>query len=60
MSSPTAPDDFRVTDSGFNTEIRIGDPSVTIDGRHRYRIEYILDRCRRGRQLLELERRRPD
>lgn len=45
VSSPTAPDDFRVTDSGFDTEIRIGDPSVTIDGRHRYRIEYILDRA---------------
>ena len=44
VSSPTAPDDFLVTESFFDTQIRIGDPSITINGRHRYRIDYTLER----------------
>ncbi len=41
-SSPTAPDQFTVTDRFVDTEVRIGDPAVTITGRHRYRIDYTL------------------
>ena len=44
VSSPTAPDEFRVTEGFIETEIRIGDPSITISGRHRYRIDYTLVR----------------
>lgn len=40
VESPTAPDQFVLEDSGLDTRLRIGDPDVTISGRHRYRIEY--------------------
>ena len=43
VSSPTAPDDFLVTEGFTDTRIRIGNPAITIDGRHRYRIDYVLD-----------------
>lgn len=39
VSSPTAPDQF-VVQPGSPSRIRIGDPDRTIDGRHRYEIEY--------------------
>lgn len=42
VSSPTAPDQARTTSVGNETEIRIGDPSTTISGRHRYVITYTL------------------
>lgn len=42
VSSPTAPDQFTVSPKGTATEIRIGDPDVTISGRHRYEITYTL------------------
>ncbi|MEM9464228.1 MAG: DUF2207 domain-containing protein [Actinomycetota bacterium] len=45
VSSPTAPDGFVATEGFVDTEIRIGDPAVTIRGRHRYRIDYTLDRA---------------
>jgi len=41
-SSPTAPDDALVSELRYSTEIRIGNPSITIVGRHRYRIDYVL------------------
>lgn len=40
--SPTAPDDALVSDLYYGAEIRVGDPSITIFGRHRYRIDYVL------------------
>ena len=44
VSSPTAPDNVRITESFFDHEIRIGNPQITISGRHRYRIQYTLNR----------------
>lgn len=41
-SSPDAPDDLQVIDNGSDTEIRIGDPDVEIDGQHRYVLAYTL------------------
>lgn len=41
VSSPTAPDQF-VVQPGAPSRIRIGDPDRTIDGRHRYEIEYAI------------------
>jgi len=50
LASPTAPDDLAINPSNIDpprlaadTRIRIGDPNVTITGRHRYRIDYELD-----------------
>jgi hypothetical protein len=43
VSSATAPDQVELIDMGFETRIRIGDPSRTMSGRHRYRIQYPLD-----------------
>ncbi len=40
VESATAPDQFTIEPSAFETRIRIGDPDQTIDGRHRYRISY--------------------
>ncbi len=42
VSSPDAPDTFTIEPMGEETEIRIGDPNVTITGRHRYVISYVL------------------
>ena len=44
VSSLTAPDNVRITESFFDHEIRIGNPQITISGRHRYRIQYTLHR----------------
>jgi hypothetical protein len=44
VSSATAPDDVLVQESGLQTQIRVGDPSLTVTGRHRYRLRYLLDR----------------
>lgn len=41
--SATAPDQFVVEPGTSGTRIRIGDPEVTISGRHRYRIGYPVD-----------------
>ncbi|MDH3753801.1 MAG: DUF2207 domain-containing protein [Acidimicrobiia bacterium] len=43
VSSPTAPDDLRVTTGFGEVSLRIGDADTTIRGRHRYRIDYPLD-----------------
>jgi hypothetical protein len=51
VSSATAPDQVELLDRGRETRIRIGDPSRTISGRHRYRIQYPLDGLARGGRL---------
>ena len=57
VSSPDAPDDVQVTqtfetnnegDSVAGANIRIGEPSTTITGEHRYVIEYPLPGVRQG------------
>lgn len=42
VTSPSAPATFAVTTTGGDTEIRIGEESRTITGRHRYVISYTL------------------
>jgi len=42
--SDTAPDMFEVLPLLTGTRIKIGDPLTTINGRHRYRIDFVLDR----------------
>jgi len=42
--SPTAPDQFEVITQLSGVRIKIGDPNQTISGRHRYRIDFVLDR----------------
>lgn len=39
-SSPDAPDAVSVRNLGDRTQIRIGDPNVTIKGQHRYELSY--------------------
>ncbi len=41
-SSATAPDQVELIGMGEQTRIRIGDPTRTVSGRHRYRIQYPL------------------
>jgi Predicted membrane protein (DUF2207) len=52
VDSPDAPDALQVTRETTNgregARIRIGDPDVTVSGRHRYRIEYPLSGVARG------------
>jgi uncharacterized membrane protein YgcG len=54
-SSPDAPDDVSVTDLGFETRIRVGDPDVTITGQHRYELEYTLPDARLSSGQLALD-----
>jgi Predicted membrane protein (DUF2207) len=42
VSSPTAPDQVELIGMGSQTRIRVGDPSRTVGGRHRYTIRYPL------------------
>ena len=55
VDSPDAPDAIQVTPDVVNgrdgANIRIGDPNVTVTGRHRYRIEYPLPGVARGTTL---------
>jgi Predicted membrane protein (DUF2207) N-terminal domain/Predicted membrane protein (DUF2207) C-terminal domain len=55
VESPDAPDDIAVTPESRGgrdgARIRIGDPDVTVSGRHRYRIEYPLPGVARGTTL---------
>ncbi|HKA83374.1 MAG TPA: DUF2207 domain-containing protein, partial [Acidimicrobiales bacterium] len=55
VDSPDAPDAIEVTPETTNgrggVRIRIGDPGVTVSGRHRYRIEYPLPGVARGTTL---------
>ncbi len=41
-SSPDAPADVFIDDSGGETEIRVGDPDRTLSGQHRYVLSYTL------------------
>ncbi len=51
VTSPDAPADLEVT-PGFNeARLRIGNPSITISNRHRYRIEYAIDAIVTGDQV---------
>ncbi len=43
VSSATAPSAVKLDSTGSETRIRIGDPSRTITGRHRYKLAYSLD-----------------
>jgi len=51
VSSATAPDDVQLGGTASQTRIRIGDPSRTVTGRHRYTIEYRLDGVAPGGRL---------
>lgn len=51
VSSPTAPDGVVVSRSGDRANIRIGDPSRTVTGRHRYSIRYRLESVVEGGRL---------
>ncbi len=42
VSSSTAPDQFTLAEQFGSTQIKIGDPDRTINGRHRYTIDYSL------------------
>ena len=37
-----APDDVSVTEYTSTTQIRVGDPNVTVSGQHRYTLDYVL------------------
>ena len=55
VESPDAPDAILVTPAAMGGRtgamIRIGDPNVTVSGRHRYRIDYPLPAVARGTTL---------
>jgi hypothetical protein len=53
-SSPDAPADVNVTDDGFETEIRVGDPDSTVTGQKRYVLTYTLPDARLSRGELAL------
>ncbi len=44
VESPTAPDNAEISSSYGTTTVKIGDAARTINGRHRYRIDYTLAR----------------
>ena len=43
VSSPTAPDDADIRNYSWETRIRIGHPNKTINNRHRYQIDFVID-----------------
>jgi Predicted membrane protein (DUF2207) len=55
VDSPDAPDAIQVTSEAMDgregARIRIGDPDITVSGRHRYRIDYPLPGVARGTTL---------
>lgn len=51
VTATDAPDDTLLQDLGGVTRIRIGNPDITISGRHRYTIEYGLDTLVAGDQV---------
>jgi hypothetical protein len=51
VSSATAPGDMTLENIGYAVRIRIGDPSRTVTGRHRYKIAYALDGVAPGGRL---------
>jgi hypothetical protein len=54
-SSPDANDDLNVVDFGVDTRLRIGDPSVTFTGQHRYVLDYTLPDARVSSGALALD-----
>src|SRR4029450_6257238 len=59
-SSPDAPDDLNVTDEGFRTTIKIGDPDTTITGQHRYTLSYTLPDAQVTSGVLNIDIFAPD
>jgi uncharacterized membrane protein YgcG len=53
--SSTAPDQVSVSDEGFQTRIRIGDPDTTITGQHRYELSYTLPEAQLSSGQLALD-----
>jgi hypothetical protein len=49
--SATAPDEVLIDAAGASTRIRVGDAARTISGRHRYRIQYLLNEVAVQRRL---------
>jgi hypothetical protein len=47
-SSPDAPDQLQIIPHAGNTELRIGDPAITVKERHRYEIRYPLSTLVQG------------
>jgi len=54
-SSPDAPDDLNVENFGSYTRIRVGDPDTTLNGQHRYVIEYTLPAANLSSGLLAVD-----
>ena len=48
VTATGAPDDVEVTEEGTGTHIRIGDPDVTVSGRHTYTIVYRVEGALNG------------
>jgi hypothetical protein len=48
VSSPDAPADTEITPTVDGINIRIGDPQITVSGRHRYEIDYDLPGVEQG------------
>ena len=53
--SPDANDEVDVVDIGFDTRIRVGNPSITYTGRHRYEVEYVLPEAQLSSGRLALD-----
>lgn len=51
VSSPDAPDAVTVENDGSTTRLRIGDPTRTVSGAHRYVLRYTLDGVVRNGQV---------
>jgi hypothetical protein len=54
-SSPDAPDDLNVSQVGNQTKLRIGNPSTTVSGRHRYVLNYTLPDAKLSERGLALD-----
>lgn len=54
-SSPDAPDQVNVSNLGYETQIRIGDPDTTVSGQHRYVLDYTYPDTTLGRNQLALD-----
>ncbi|MEM7286827.1 MAG: DUF2207 domain-containing protein, partial [Actinomycetota bacterium] len=51
VTSPDAPADLQITQGFGEVRLRVGNPSITISNRHRYRIEYGIETVVRGDQV---------
>ena len=54
-TAPHAADDLSVTDEGYETRIRIGDPDITYTGQHRYVLSYTLPKAQISTGQLALD-----